>query len=74
MSKWEERCPEFEISVLNSPPTVDCEVDFAVKLVAVKETAEQKARRRWRMEEPEKVFGNEGFAIVTVSEIEDRLD
>jgi hypothetical protein len=45
---WEERCPEFEISLINQP------IDYSVQEepIEVKETAEQRARRRWRMEEP----------------------
>ena len=36
MSKWEERSREFEVSLINQPPTVDCEVDFAVREEVVK--------------------------------------
>jgi hypothetical protein len=42
---WEERSAEFEVSWINQP--IDHEVNFTVE-----ESAAERARRRWKMEEP----------------------
>ena len=43
---FEERNREFEVSLINQP------IDFVVVEAVREETAEERARRRWGMKEP----------------------